>query len=122
MTSLPRDAKDEIRQGNAQSIQNYLQNIPVGHLPKQFAAMTGRQKKKLVVQRLEQLFTGKPSTQIDSDSQPFQQEQVSQSARSSEEGVLSDEGVREAHMLLTPMEIDSRPSNSKSSCNSEIHT
>ena len=122
MTSLPRDAKDEIRQGNAQSIQNYLQNIPVGHLPKQFAAMTGRQKKKLVVQRLEQLFTGKPSTQIDSDSQPFQQEQVSQSARSSEKGVLSGEGVREAHMLLTAMEIDSRPSHSKSSCNSEIHT
>lgn len=111
MTSLlqtPRDTTHDVtRQGKENNIENYLDNIPARSLPKHFANMTDRQKKKLVVQRLEQLFTGKVSMQNEMHSQPQQQEEVSKSARTSNEKA----GIREANMLLKPMEMDSRPGN-----------
>lgn len=43
-----------------QKVESYLEDIPEGLFPRQIA-MTDKEKKKLVVRRLEQLFTGKMS-------------------------------------------------------------
>ncbi|KAI1817032.1 frequency clock protein-domain-containing protein [Poronia punctata] len=53
----PAQAKANRLQSN-QKIQNYLRDIPEGLWPKP-VLMTENEKKKLVVKRLEQLFTGK---------------------------------------------------------------
>ncbi|CAL3971897.1 unnamed protein product [Diplocarpon coronariae] len=88
--------------GKEQNIQSFLHNIPEGHLPKQLSFMTERQKKKLVVQRLEQLFTGNKGMLIGDYSQPLQQQEVSDSAAKADElanvGPGRNEGVREAHI------------------------
>ncbi|KAI1371218.1 frequency clock protein [Hypoxylon crocopeplum] len=55
--SLPGQAK-AARQRSEQNIKNYLRDIPEGLWPRQ-RAMTEKDKKKLVVKRLEHLFTGK---------------------------------------------------------------
>lgn len=46
------------RSSAEQRVENYLQDIPQGLLPRH-VALTDKEKKKLVVRRLEQLFTGK---------------------------------------------------------------
>lgn len=43
---------------SAEQVENYLKDIPEGLFPRQ-RALTDKEKKKLVVRRLEQLFTGK---------------------------------------------------------------
>ncbi|KAI0893059.1 frequency clock protein [Annulohypoxylon nitens] len=55
--SLPGQAK-AARQRNEQKIENYLRDIPEGLWPRP-TVMTEKEKKKLVVKRLEHLFTGK---------------------------------------------------------------
>ncbi|KAI2463702.1 frequency clock protein [Annulohypoxylon bovei var. microspora] len=55
--SLPGQAK-AARQRNEQKIENYLRDIPEGLWPRP-TIMTEKEKKKLVVKRLEHLFTGK---------------------------------------------------------------
>ncbi|PVH87991.1 hypothetical protein DL98DRAFT_581216 [Cadophora sp. DSE1049] len=86
-----------------QSIHSFLHNIPEGLLPKHSPVMTERQKKKFVVQRLEQLFTGRKGVIVDDHSQPLQQQEVSASAAKADQaanhGVSPLEGLREAHML-----------------------
>ena len=88
-----------------QNIKSYLHDIPQGLLPREAPFMTEKAKTKLVVRRLEQLFTGKgPSSTHTSHS--LQQQQISQSAaddelnankaRGKEVGV---EGNREARIL-----------------------
>lgn len=92
----------ESRQHKEQKIHSFLHNIPGGLLPKHPPAMTERQKKKVVVQRLEQLFTGKKAI-IGEHSQPLQQQEVARSAaladQSTDDDSISKEGVREANML-----------------------
>ncbi|KAM0818584.1 putative Frequency clock protein [Seiridium cardinale] len=46
------------RQKSDNTVERYLQDIPEGLLPR-FGALTEKEKKKLVVRRLEQIFTGK---------------------------------------------------------------
>jgi len=92
----------EPRQGKEQKIHSFLHKIPGGLLPKHPPVMTERQKKKIVVQRLEQLFTGKKAI-IGEHSQPLQQQEVARSAaladQSTDDECISKEGIREANML-----------------------
>ncbi|KAH7382840.1 frequency clock protein [Cadophora sp. MPI-SDFR-AT-0126] len=93
-----------------QNIQSFLHNIPEGLLPKHNPVMTERQKKKFVVQRLEQLFTGRKGVVVGDHSQPLQQQEVSASAAKADQaanhGVSPLEGLREAHMLPHVMDVD----------------
>ncbi|KAK2629016.1 hypothetical protein QTJ16_002119 [Diplocarpon rosae] len=97
--------------GREPNIQSFLHNIPEGPLPKQLSVMTERQKKKLVVQRLEQLFTGNKGMMIGNYSQPIQQQEVSVSAAKADElaneGLGRKEGVREAHIHPYLMDAES---------------
>ena len=98
-----------------QNIRSYLHDIPENQLQKLSLAMSEKTKRKLVVQRLEQIFTGKGAAP-GQDSQSIQQQEVSQSAatadrnateaRGTEVGV---EGVREARIL--PAELTFLPEN-----------
>ena len=96
--------------GKDKNIQSFLHNIPEGLLPKHPPVMTERQKKKLVVQRLEQLFTGNRGANIGNKNQPQQQQEVSKSAakadQSPDHDPLAIEGVREAHILPYKMDVD----------------
>jgi hypothetical protein len=98
------------RIGKDQKIQSFLHNIPEALLPKHSYVMTERQKKKLVVQRLEQLFTGNRGADIGNRSQPLQQQEVSKSAAKADQKADHDptavEGVREAHILPYRMDVD----------------
>ena len=94
-----------------QKIQTFLHNIPEGLPPKHSMVMTERQKKKIVVRRLEQLFTGQRGYTVGDHSQPLQQQQVSESAAMADRAASftrsSAEGVREAQILPYEMEVDS---------------
>jgi hypothetical protein len=72
--------------------------------------VTERQKKKLVVRRLEQLFTGKVNGIVGDHNQPLQQQVVSKSAaradQTSSNTFASIEGVREAHIWPQPKDVD----------------
>jgi hypothetical protein len=94
-------------------IQSFLDDIPQGLLPKHPTVMTERGKKKLVVRRLEQLFTGKLRVPRGANSQPQQQQEVSNSAARDDRQAIerrgqqvSAEGIREAHILDTEMELE----------------
>ncbi|KAM3070018.1 hypothetical protein ACMFMG_003947 [Clarireedia jacksonii] len=97
-----QDAKHE-------KMQDFLRDIPEGLRVSNSRHMTNTQKKKLVVRRLEQLFTGKSSAMVGENSHTLQQQEVSKSA--SKFGHSGDrnqqpEGVREAHIGLYDMELD----------------
>jgi len=90
-----------------ENVQTFLHDIPEGLMPKHSTVMTERQKKKVVVRRLEQLFTGKSESIGGDHSQPLQQQEVSKSATRADraaDGLSSLEGLREAHMLPYEME------------------
>lgn len=57
-TSLGRPSSSLRASSSEQKVQNYLRDIPEGLYPRQ-TVMTDKEKRKLVVRRLEQLFTGK---------------------------------------------------------------
>lgn len=57
-TSLGRPSMSIRARSSEQKVENYLRDIPEGLYPRQ-TVMTDKDKKKLVVRRLEQLFTGK---------------------------------------------------------------
>lgn len=116
--SNPVDIEKKDRALTAKSkmgkVQSFLDDIPQGLLPKHSAVMTERGKKKLVVRRLEQLFTGKLRVPGGQDSQPLQQQEVSNSAARDDRRAIesrgqevSAEGVREAHIL--PEIVFSKP-------------
>lgn len=86
-------------------IQSYLRNIPVGLLPKHSIAMTEKARKKLVVRRLEQIFTGQGAA-TGGHQQPLQQQEVSQSAAKADRYAIEasgrrvrEEGLREAPIM-----------------------
>ena len=93
--------------GKERNIHSYLQDIPEGIWPRRLPDMTEKAKKRLVVRKLEQLFTGTgASTGL--HSQSLQQEEVSQSAAKADRTAteargykISAEGVREARILPT---------------------
>ncbi|KAF1356500.1 frequency clock protein [Delphinella strobiligena] len=61
------------------NIQNYLHDIPQGLLPQRSTAMTEKTKMKLVVRRLEQIFSGSVAA-LNGRQHPLQQQEVSQLA------------------------------------------
>ncbi|KAH8661471.1 frequency clock protein [Tricladium varicosporioides] len=108
-------------------IQSFLHDIPKGLLPKHSVVMTERQKKKLVVRRLEQLFTGKVIGIVGDHSQPLQQQEVSKSAAKADRKDITlpalTEGVREAHIIEKHMDLDNhlpKPFANEASTHSKI--
>ncbi|KAI9870466.1 MAG: hypothetical protein M1830_004219, partial [Pleopsidium flavum] len=94
-----------------QNIESYFHNIPEGLFPSPSRMLTERAKMKLVVRRLEQLFTGKRPAP-EAYSQPQQQQQVPQSAANADKNTIEArdrqvgvEGVREA--LIFPAGAES---------------
>jgi Frequency clock protein len=86
-------------------VKSYLQDIPDSLLPKHPPVMSEKSKMRLVVKRLEQLFTGTNAAPGE-HSQPLQQQKVSESAANADrhasqllEHFLQPEGTREAHIL-----------------------
>ena len=95
-----------------QNVKSYLHDIPETLLPKHSLQMSEKAKSKLVVKRLEQIFTGKRAT--GRHSQSYQQQEVSQSAAQADRIGLEArgrkwhsvrEGVREARILPKHSEL-----------------
>lgn len=104
-----KKSKPHSQSSKDQKIHTFLLDIPEGLLPKHSNVMTERQKKKLVVKRLEQLFTGKVKGIIANHNQTLQQQEVSTSAARADQASNNQsagEGVREANMLPQEMEVD----------------
>lgn len=89
-----------------QNIHNYLHDIPEGLFPQQSPAMmTERARMKLVVRRMEQLFSGKDAASTDRQ-HSIQQQEVSHIAARAERSAaktttyhVQPEGSREAHIM-----------------------
>ena len=96
-----RQAQSHSRQ---QNVKSYLHDIPETLVPKYALAMSERAKRRLVVRRLEQIFTGRRAA--GRHNQSYQQQEVSQSAAQADRIRLESrrfqrirEGVREARLL-----------------------
>ncbi|KAL7797268.1 frequency clock protein [Trichoderma ceciliae] len=70
-TSLNRPQGGSRFKTNEQKVENYLRDIPEGLYPRSLS-MTEKEKKKLVVRRLEQIFTGKIGGRHARQNQPNQ--------------------------------------------------
>jgi len=95
----------KVRHNQHQTIQSYLDGIPVSLLAKNRIAPIKESKKQLVVRRLEQIFAGKQSAP-GGQPQPMQQEKISQLAamddrrmREATGQCSKPEGNREARMM-----------------------
>lgn len=102
--AVPMQTKDHY-------MRSFLQDIPRGLLPKNPHVMTERAKKKLVVRKLERLFTGKKISIPNGLTQPQQQQEVSHSAAEADRLIVEGhgkavvlEGLREAQISTTEME------------------
>jgi len=91
-------------QSKQQKVESYLDDMPRRLILKRSIGMSDLFKRKLVVRRLEGLFTGKGATSSKHD-QPQQQEEVSQSAAKADRSALEAggrrarvEGLREARI------------------------
>ena len=100
-----------------QKVKSYLHDIPEILVPKDTLAMSERAKSRLVVRRLEQIFTGRRAAPPQQN-QSHQQQEVSQSAAQADGIRLESrgrklqprrEGVREARILHTDaaLKVDS---------------
>ena len=98
-----------------QKVKSYLHDIPETLMPKHSMAMSDRSKSKIVVKRLEQIFTGKGAASR-RHNQSHQQQEVSQSAAQADRTRLkargrptTKEGIREARILHddTHLHVDS---------------
>ena len=96
-----------------QNVKSYLHDIPETLVPRDSLAMSERAKSRLVVRRLEQIFTGRRAAPP-RQSQSHQQQEVSQSAAQADRFRLESrgrklqpkrEGVREARILPTNAEL-----------------
>lgn len=102
-------------------LQDFLQDIPQGLQPRSTLEMSENQRKRMVVRRLEQLFTGKTGSLIGAHSHSLQQQEVSRSAARADQASQIHfhprEGVREAHIGPHNMELDKQGlvNNSKNS-------
>ena len=104
-----RQAQSNSRQ---QTVKSYLHDIPESLLPKHSLPMSEKAKSKLVVRRLEQIFTGKRAA--GRYNQSHQQQEVSQSAAQADRMRLesrghkyrpTQDGAREAHILPSNAEL-----------------
>lgn len=99
-----------------QNVKSYLDDIPETLVPKNSLAMSERAKSKLVVRRLEQIFTGRRAAR--GHNQSYQQQEISQSAARADRNQLEargrkfppiQEGVREARILPSNAELKVDP-------------
>ena len=115
--AVPSTSKDH-------AIKSYLHDIPDVLLPQHSYQLSDKAKMALVVQRLEQLFTGKTASSGDHQ-QPNQQQEVSKSAAhgdrqedAARKRKRAPEGTREAHILPPDaqynLDISEPPSPAKS--------
>ncbi|OTA90852.1 hypothetical protein M434DRAFT_359722 [Hypoxylon sp. CO27-5] len=110
-TSLPSHAK-AARQRSQQKIENYLRDIPEGLWPRP-TVMTEKEKKKLVVKRLEHLFTGKMNDSREHIPLPLQEpiaEDV-QMEGSDDKAIPPIEAIREAQ--IRPRNLGRKESSSR---------
>ncbi len=75
-----------------QNVKSYLHDIPETLIPKNSLPMSERAKSKLVVRRLEQIFTGRRAAPRHNQSQ--QQQEVSQSAAQADRNRLESRGLK----------------------------
>ncbi|KAK1986474.1 frequency clock protein [Colletotrichum cereale] len=68
-TSLARPSASSRAKSSEQKVENYLKDIPEGLYPRHMV-LTDKDKKKLIVRRLEQIFTGKISGRSVTHHQP----------------------------------------------------
>lgn len=92
-SELPQ-SKRECSKDTDQKVEDYLKDIPEGLYPRHIT-MSDKQKKKLVVRRLEQLFTGKKGKSRDKEEKQETQEKAPP-APAAEDGLS-----REARILPT---------------------
>lgn len=88
-----------------QDIKSYLHDVPQGVLPRKSPFMSTKAKRKIVVRRLEELFTGKGAP-IKPSIQSLQQQDMAQSANSEPGGRrVETKCVREAQILPLGVEF-----------------
>ena len=104
---VPRKTGTPSARTHQQHVNSYPCDTPLCLLPSHSSDMSRGDKKRMVVRRLEQLFTGKSAARIQPDF-PRQQQEVSQSAAFGDRcaaeatGLMSyPEGAREAKILAT---------------------
>jgi hypothetical protein len=98
-------------------IQNYLHELPAGILPKRSGPLTEKEKRRIVVRSLEQLFAGRDPV-AGGHQHPIQQERVAQSAARADRRATAaalPEGPREAHIMPSdPLRQPPEPSTKES--------
>ncbi|KAI8633526.1 frequency clock protein [Xylariaceae sp. FL1651] len=115
---LPGQARAARIRSN-QNIENYLRDIPEGLWPKP-AVMTEKDKKKLVVKRLEHIFTGKmgsPAEQLVSSNPPEPIAEDVEMASATSKAVPAKEAAREAKIRPRESNRPNRSHNTRSNSN-----
>lgn len=103
--SRAQDKCMQAPQTGQQNVKSYLHGIPDVMLPSQVLPMTDRSKSKLVVKRLEQLFTGRGMASRQNQSSHQQQGGIPWTAPAQKVDLelggqnYAPEGTREAHIL-----------------------
>jgi len=102
---------EKLGHSRQENVKSYLHDMSQTFMPKHSLAMSDRSKSKLVVKWLEQIFTGKGAASR-RHNQSHQQQEVSRSAAHADRNKMEArgrrairEGVREAHILPTDMEL-----------------
>lgn len=113
-----RVTSSEKSDAKRRDVKSYLHDIPPGLLPRRPPFISTKVKRKVVVRRLEQLFTGHGGGSMNYN-QCHQQQEVSQSAAQVERGESGAgearwEGVREARILPVTAPTLPAPSNRSS--------
>ena len=80
-------------QSKQENVNSYLDDIPQGLMPRHSLVMSEQSKRKLVVKRLEELFSGKGAARSE-HCQSHQQQEVSLSAAKADQGVLEAGGCK----------------------------
>ncbi|KAI1385518.1 frequency clock protein [Hypoxylon trugodes] len=123
--SLPGQAK-AARQRSEQKIENYLRDIPEGLWPRP-TVMTEKDKKKLVVKRLEHLFTGKMGDPVEHIPLPLVPEPIVEDVQmeNTDEKTVPTNEIREAQIRprnLRRKDSSSRDNGSASNSHSQSNS
>lgn len=108
--SLPRRTGTPLTRTRQQHVNSYSSDIPPCLMPSQSSDMSRNDKKRMVVRRLEQLFTGKSAASLQPDF-PRQQQELSNTAAFSDRCAAEatglnffPEGVREAKIFANDVQ------------------
>ncbi|KAL7619811.1 hypothetical protein AAE478_010356 [Parahypoxylon ruwenzoriense] len=121
--SLPGHAR-ATQQRSDQKIENYLRDIPEGLWPRP-TIMTEKEKKKLVVKRLEHLFTGKMGDPADKILLPLVSEPIVEDVQmeaSDDRVVMPADAIREAQIHPRNLLKESSSRDNGSASNSHSHS